>query len=126
MINLPESDEITIMSQKLHDLFNSGGCNPTCHCCGHLIHVGNKFKLGHVSQELAENAELLPGRSVFKIAKEHDVMLCDNNICSPEYMVIRHEREQEKFASEGRNTWGSFSNPKSGGGCSIIDGKIVP
>lgn len=123
-MDLPKADELTLMSTELHRLFRAGGCDPTCHCCGIRISVGRYFKLGHVSEDLAIRASHMLGGQVFKTAKEHDVMLCSEKICSPETMFVRHQQQLDLYEKEGKTPWGGY--PSRSGGCSIIDGKIIP
>jgi hypothetical protein len=116
-------NEYTVMTEDLLMIFMAGGCNPTCHCCNSSIIVGQNFKLASVSQNLINKANNLDGRKVFASDKPHDVMICFRNECSPEKMVDDQIERLRSYKVNGLSAWG---NPVRHGGCSIIDGKIVP
>lgn len=106
-------DECLEMSEELHKIFNAGGCNPTCHCCYNKIRPGDLFKLASVSAEQAEKGNNII-LSTFKTNMPHEVMLCDK--CSVDLMI--QKARNRKFQQN--------NNFRRSGGCSIINGKIVP
>lgn len=116
-------NEYTEMTEELRRIFVAGGCNPTCHCCNNSISVGQNFKLANVSEALIKKAENLEGRKVFASDKPHDVMMCFRTECSPKKMVDDQIERLRKYKANDLSGWG---NPVRRGGCSIIDGKIVP
>jgi hypothetical protein len=111
-VNGIPTDTIITMTNEMHRSFIAGDCNPTCHCCNKGICVGDKYKLAHVSSEIASKVY-----GVFKTTSDHEVMLCNKPTCTPDQMIINYNNQKEinnRVYRSGR------------GGCSIIDGKIVP
>jgi len=120
---LPKENTLTIMSEDLHHLFFVNGCDPTCHCCRKKIAVNDKFKLATVSESLIIQAKALDGYCVFKGDIPHDVMLCGNEKCTPLNMVLNRINQLKSYKERGLTPYGN--SPRTGG-CSIINGKIVP
>jgi hypothetical protein len=106
---------LLVMTVPLDKVFKSSGCIPTCHCCNTEIKVGAQFKLGSVSDETIQKAKST-SLSVFKSDVPHDVMLCSSKFCTPEEMITRAVRQKNLK---------ELINRRIGGGCSIVDGKIV-
>jgi hypothetical protein len=122
-MNLPKADTLSIMTKELHHLFLVNGCNPTCHCCNNSIRIDAMFKLASVSEYIILKASALEGNPVFKSSTPHDVMLCDNVKCTPYYMVKNRIEQLKEYKAKGLSANGL---PVRRGGCSIINGKIVP
>lgn len=121
------SDEPVVMTEGLHRVFNSSGCNPACHNCWELINVGCKFKLSTIKVLSRgvwglglENAiKVLNGLlKMFSwggenvILQTKEVMLCDK--CTAD-MYLSKTIEQLKKDIETRDKKGCFR----------INGKIV-
>ncbi len=120
-IDLIPTDTLATMTVEMHHLFNVNGCNPTCHCCGNPIGVDTQYKLGSVSRKILVQASKLDGYAIFKSKEPHDVMLCGNVKCTPEMMVLNHVAKLKSYKDAIYTDYGGRR-----GGCSIIDGKIVP
>jgi hypothetical protein len=108
-------DTLLVMTRTLDRVFKSAGCIPTCHCCNSEIKVGAQFKLGTVSDETIQKAKST-SLAVFKSDVPHDVMLCSSESCAPEEMITKAVRQKNLK---------EIINRRAGGGCSIVNGKIV-
>ncbi len=122
-INDLETDELITMTKEMHRAFNAVGCDPACHCCGVKIPVGEQYKFGHVTLQLAMEADREFGPyekfKPFKTDKGHEVMLCKDDLCTPEAMVLKAQEEKRRYYEK-------FEMPVARrGGCSIINGKLV-
>ncbi len=110
---------LLVMTTEMHRVFKAAGCDPTCHCCENKIPVGETYKLGSVSVELAvrgNRVSAFESRKPFKTEVAHEVMLCGNIECTPEKMVAEAYRLKTERAAAARSR---------AGGCSVVDGKIV-
>lgn len=108
---------VYVMTDELHSLFVAGGCIPTCHCCGTRIPVGDNYKLGSVTLKNISDAEYLAERTtLFKAKEPHEVMLCGLESCTANAMVDKAVDDHKRHIA-----W----KIAKGGGCSIINGKIV-
>jgi len=109
-------DTYVTMTDNLHRIFNVGGCDPTCHCCGVKLPVETQFVLAHVTKTQAQsgNAAIY---GTFKVNDDHEVMLC--NKCSVEQMILTAKQKVAMIRTQ------SMIYHVRHGGCSIIDGKII-
>lgn len=120
------SNEPVIMTEGLHRVFKSSGCNPACHNCWELIPVGSKFKLSTIKALSTtvwgrglENAINLLNGIIEKfswngdvILQTKEVMLCDK--CTPEsYLSKTIEQLKEDIKTRDHK------------GCFRVNGKII-
>ena len=121
-------DTLYTMTSDLHRLFNSGGCDPCCHCCKALLPIGSQFKLSTVTEldivQARQKEVYLKQRgtvkSIFKSIKPHEVMTCSNTSCDARHMIWNYTfdpyvRKSERPAVKDARKYG----------CSIVEGKIV-
>lgn len=115
-INDIKPDTIYVMTAGMYSIFIAGGCDPTCHCCRSKIPVGSEYKLGSVTEHLVTMAKE-SSKCVFypfSVDRPHEVMLCGKPGCTAAVMVENAIKRKEYRAR-------TYT-----GGCSIVDGKIVP
>ena len=125
--NLPNPDELVLMSQESYDAFVSAGCIPECHCCAEKIHIGMYYRLATVSeQQASQSLEEIPDIRYrpFKVSKEHQVMICHRNECSTEKMLDDAISLWQKIKRYQDAAYRIPSSHRTGG-CFIVDGRVV-
>ena len=119
------ADEIIVMTDLLHRIFNTCGCNPMCHCCNIMIKVGDKFKLATVEKTDFKygsgNSRLVNLMIPTGEIHSKEVMLCET--CTAE----EFQKKQHDLFTNNRKEYEKQeeAHKKSGGGCFRINGKIV-
>ena len=121
-------NKVVKMTEGLHRMFNAGGCDPACHCCGTVLVVGSYFRLASITEldiARAKQKEVRLGSTfkvskVFKHDKPHEVMLCSNTFCTPQRMI-----DNLKYEPYIKHAARTKAVPVRKYGCFIVDGKIV-
>lgn len=119
--NIP-ANELVVMTEAMHRLFTVGGCDPTCHGCHKKLKIGKPFKLAEITKANLKDAQARLWPDFFKSKKLHEVMLCEK--CTPKSMIdAAYTKQRQTPTGSSGSSRGNWLAP---GGCSRINGKIVP